>query len=92
MPSRPAVAEAMRRWVKRLLALGLVVVAVLLTMLFGVTAWDAVRGPPLEVWHTYVPGDLRADDIDKLEWADYIRAEDSLFSAVRDNVTLQAQA
>jgi alpha-beta hydrolase superfamily lysophospholipase len=78
-----------RSWVKRLLALGLVVVAVLLTMLFGVTAWDAVRSPPLELWHTYVPRDLRADDIDGLEWAEYVRAEDSLFVAVRDNVTLK---
>jgi alpha-beta hydrolase superfamily lysophospholipase len=65
------------------------VVAVLLTMLFGVTAWDTVRSPPLELWHTYVPRDLRADDIDGLEWADYVRAEDSMFLEVRDNVTLK---
>ena len=61
----------------------------LLALLFAFAAWDAVRGPPLEVWHTYVPRDLRADDIDGLQWADYLRSEDSLFLAVRDNVTLR---
>jgi len=58
-------------------------------MLFGVTAWDTARSPPLELWHTYVPRELRADDIDGLEWADYVRAEDSMFLEVRANVTLK---
>ena len=48
------------RWLKRAVVL---VVVVLLTLL-GIRAYDLQRGPPLEPWHTYVPHDLHADELD----------------------------
>jgi alpha-beta hydrolase superfamily lysophospholipase len=41
----------------------------------------------LAPWHTYVPEELTEEDIDRIDWAQYIAAEDTLFAAVRDNVT-----
>nr|WP_029987716.1 MULTISPECIES: alpha/beta hydrolase [unclassified Serratia (in: enterobacteria)] len=45
------------------------------------------RGPDLQLWHTFVPHEMRADAIDKADWATYLSAEDALFKEVRINVT-----
>ena len=37
-----------------------VVIAVALASVLGVRAWDSQRGPPLELWHTYVPHEMTA--------------------------------
>jgi alpha-beta hydrolase superfamily lysophospholipase len=66
-------------------AAGLLVVAVL--GLLAIRAYDAQRGPPLAVWHTYTPHDLTAKKIRKIEWAEYIKAENALFDEVRTKVT-----
>ena len=67
------------------------VVVVLLVLgvfgLLGIRAWDAQRGPPLAVWHTYVPDELTAKEIDKLDWNGYLKAEAALFDQVRAKVT-----
>ncbi len=49
-------------------------------------AWDALRGSPLEPWHTYVPYDLDADAIDGTDWRGYLQAEEKLFAKVRAKV------
>ena len=51
----------------RLLRRVLVLVLVAVGAIVGLRAWDSQRGPPLEVWHTYVPHDLHAADIDKID-------------------------
>ena len=61
----------------------LVVVA---AALLAVRAWDSQRGPPLDPWHTYVPHDWHAADIDKADWAAYRKAEEAVFREVRTNV------
>ena len=71
------------RFVKRTALL----LAVLLIALLGVRIFDTQRGPPLELWHTHVPHDLKAKAIDRADWADYLKAEDEVFSDVRKNVT-----
>ena len=48
------------KWIKRTL----LIVAVIALTLSGVRAFDSQRGPPLELWHTYVPHEPVADDID----------------------------
>jgi alpha-beta hydrolase superfamily lysophospholipase len=55
--------------------------------LFGVRAYDSQRGPPLEPWHTYIPHELRLDELDHASWADYLTAEDAIFDGVRKEVT-----
>src|SRR6478609_2957698 len=71
------------RWLKRAVAL---MVVVLLTLL-GIRAYDSQRGLPLEPWHTFVPHDLHADVLDHTDWASYLTAENKLFKEVRAEVT-----
>jgi alpha-beta hydrolase superfamily lysophospholipase len=59
---------------------------VLVTIL-GVRAYDAFRAPPLKLWHTVVPHELDAKQIDDATWAAWSAAEDSVFAEVRDQVT-----
>ncbi|WP_395713829.1 alpha/beta hydrolase [Reyranella sp.] len=49
-------------------------------------AWDSQRGPPLEPWHTYVPAEMHVAEIDRSDWAAYLRHEESIFRAVRREV------
>jgi alpha-beta hydrolase superfamily lysophospholipase len=71
----------------RLIKYGLVLVVVVFVSVLGVRVYDALTGPPLAPWHTYVPDELTAEDIDRIDWAQYVAAEDAVFAAVRDNVT-----
>jgi len=80
------------RLIKSLLILMTVVVLTLIVA----RAWDSQRGPPLEVWHTHVPDDMHASQIDKADWAGYLKAEEAVFRDVRaeviDKVEDQANA
>ena len=78
------------RFLRRVLVLLIVVAATLLVA----RAWDSQRGPDLEPWHTYVPHDMHADQIDKSDWASYLKAEEAVFRGVRAEVTdkLDAEA
>lgn len=71
------------KWIKR--------IALLLVVLFigalGARIYDTQRGPALQLWHTFVPHEMRAEAIDKASWADYLTAEDALFNEVKLNVT-----
>ena len=70
----------------RLLRRGSVVVILVIVAVLALRVWDTQRGPPLEPWHTYVPADVHADEIDKSDWAAYLRREDSIFRDVRREV------
>ena len=78
------------RILRRVLVLLIVVAATLLVA----RAWDSQRGPDLELWHTYVPHDMHADQIDKADWASWLKAEEAVFRGVRTEVTdkLDAEA
>lgn len=53
----------------------------------GLRLYDIQRGPDLQLWHTYVPHEMDADEIDKADWNHYLKVEDSLFTEVKLNVT-----
>ncbi|CQD40772.1 alpha/beta hydrolase [Yersinia mollaretii] len=74
---------AIKRWIKRIV---LVLVVMSVTIL-AIRIYDTQRGPKLELWHTFVPHEMRAAEIDKASWADYIKAENNIFDEVRINVT-----
>lgn len=74
---------AIKRWIKRIV---LVLVVMSVTIL-AIRIYDTQRGPKLELWHTFVPHEMRAAEIDKTSWADYIKAENNIFDEVRINVT-----
>ena len=71
------------KWARRL---SLLAVGALCAMLV-IRAVDSQRGPPLELWHSFVPDDLHAERIDQLDWAGYLAAEERLFAEVRREVT-----
>ena len=70
------------RLIKSLLILMTVVVLTLIVA----RAWDSQRGPPLEVWHTHVPDNMQVSQIDKADWAGYLKAEEAVFRDVRAEV------
>ena len=71
------------RWSRRL---GLLLAVVAVTLLVG-RAVQSQRGPALEPWHVFVPKDLHAEQIDRLDWNGYLAAEARVFAAVRSEVT-----
>jgi len=64
---------------------------VLITIL-GVRAYDAFRAPPLKLWHTFVPRELDAQQIDAADWIAWLKAEDAAFNQVRSEVTAKLPA
>jgi alpha-beta hydrolase superfamily lysophospholipase len=73
----------LRRYASRL---GWLLVVVVLTLL-AVRIYDSQRGPPLELWHTFVPEELDAEALDAADWPRYLEAEDAVFADVRREVT-----
>jgi len=74
------------RLLKILSRTGAALVLVAVTLL-GVRIYDSQRRAPLELWHTYVPTEMKAGALDKANWADYLKAEDRIFADVRREVT-----
>lgn len=50
-----------------------------LLLFLGWRAWATLHGPPLMPWHRHVPQELTARQIDRLDWAGYVAAEQALF-------------
>jgi hypothetical protein len=68
------------KWASALIAAALVAV-------LAWRAYDATRAPHLELWHTFVPRETPAAQIDRLDWAGYLEQERRLFDEVRAEVT-----
>ena len=64
-----------------------VVLGVSFVTLLALRAYDSLRGPPLELWHTHVPKELKAAEIAKADWNAYLAAEQAIFDDVRAEVT-----
>jgi alpha-beta hydrolase superfamily lysophospholipase len=71
------------KWVRR----AVVLVALLFVAFIGVRIYDSQRGAPLEPWHTYIPHELSASELDKSDWSGYLKAENEIFDSLRTNVT-----
>jgi alpha-beta hydrolase superfamily lysophospholipase len=73
----------MKRFLVRLL------VAILLIGMaaLAVRSYRALQGPPLQPWHTYVPVELRAGELDAADWPRYVAQEQAIFDGVLANVT-----
>ena len=63
--------------------------AVIAMTLMAVRIYDTQRGPPLELWHTYAPPELSADELDEADWSHYLAAERAAFEAVHREVDEQ---
>ena len=77
----------MQSSVLRILKRAAVLLAAILLTLIAVRIYDTQRGPPLELWHTYAPPEMDADEIDKADWDRYLAAEQAVFDEVRAEVT-----
>ena len=53
----------------------------------GVRSYRALSGPPLHPWHTFVPTELSAGELDAADWTRYLAQEKDIFESVRANVT-----
>ncbi|MFE8102156.1 alpha/beta hydrolase [Brenneria goodwinii] len=72
-----------RRMIKRCAVIFIVVAATLLV----IRIYDTQRGPALAPWHTFVPDELSADELDRADWPAYLRAEETIFQQVNQHVT-----
>jgi alpha-beta hydrolase superfamily lysophospholipase len=61
----------------------LALVALVAVTLFVARAWQSELGPPLRPWHTHVPQELQAREIDATDWDGYVKAEASTFDRLR---------
>lgn len=77
------------RWsrVKKTLRVTALVIVVLLVGAMGLRLYNIQQGPPLAVWHTFVPEELSVEAMDHGSWQDYIERENKIFDEVRRNVT-----
>ncbi len=65
-----------------------VIVALIGALVFlGTRAFNAFRGPALQPWHTFVPTEMQAEDLDASDWASYLAQEEQIFASVRREVT-----
>ena len=71
------------RWTKG----ALILLALFLVGFLAIRVYDTQRGPPLAPWHTYVPHELKATELDAADWSRYLAEEARIFDAVRAEVT-----
>lgn len=64
--------------------IGLVVLG---TVGLAVRAYRSLGGPTLQPWHTFVPAELRAPELDGADWPRYLAQEDAIFQSVRAEVS-----
>ena len=77
-----SVLARVRKWLRRFgIAIAIVIATVLL-----VRSYDAWRSPPLKLWHTQVPHELDADEIDAADWEAWLKAENAAFADVQREV------
>ena len=67
----------------------LITCAVLVVLLVAGVACRLLYVPPLQPWHTYIPVELTAAEMDKATWETYIDRENTLFADVHREVSLK---
>jgi alpha-beta hydrolase superfamily lysophospholipase len=77
----------MRGFIGKTLKRGAAVLVIVALSLFGLRIYDTQRGAPLEPWHTFIPHEMSLAELDKGNWADYLKAEDAAFASIRAEVT-----
>jgi alpha-beta hydrolase superfamily lysophospholipase len=71
----------------RVIKWGGALLAVAAVTLLALRAYESQRGPALELWHTHVPPELRAEELHAADWRRYLAAENAAFDDVRVHVT-----
>jgi alpha-beta hydrolase superfamily lysophospholipase len=76
-----------RAAVGRTLKWGILLLVGILVVFLGVRAYRALSGRPLHPWHTFVPVELKADELDGADWPRYLAQEDAIMASVRREVS-----
>ena len=63
----------------------LLVAAVIMTIL-AVRSHDALTGAPLSPWHTHLPDEARATEIDGMDWPAWLAREETLYAGLMTEV------
>src|SRR5215469_17661852 len=71
----------------RILKWALLLIAVVSVALLAVRSYRVLNGPALHLWHTFVPHELSADQIDIADWTRYLAQEDEIMASVRAKVS-----
>lgn len=74
---------------KKLVRWGTVSFCFILLLLAGILIagiYGAKNKLPLELWHTFIPNEMRQMEIDKADWDAYLDAEDKIFVEIQHNV------
>ena len=72
------------RRVLKWLLIGVVVVG---AAMLALRSYRVLSGPALQPWHTFVPAELHASDLDGADWARYLAQEGTIFESVRTEVS-----
>ncbi|WP_374389958.1 alpha/beta hydrolase [Sandaracinobacter sp.] len=64
----------------------------LLAAVFLVRAVQSMRGPDLQPWHRLAPPEPSADEIDAMNWTQWLKAEDAAFRFVETEVQAKLPA
>jgi alpha-beta hydrolase superfamily lysophospholipase len=78
-----------RPWLNRISTTGRIAFVVVLALFVGgmtMRIWMTRNAPELEIWHTFVPDEIDASEIDRADWRSYVAAEARLFDAVSAEV------
>ncbi len=65
----------------------LVLIVVVGVTMLGVRSFRVLGGPELQPWHTFVPHELSADQLDVADWNRYLAQEDEIMASVRAEVS-----
>jgi hypothetical protein len=71
----------------RILKWALLSIAVISVAMLAFRSYNSLNGPSLHLWHTFVPHELSADQIDKADWTRYLAQEDEIMASVRAEVS-----
>jgi alpha-beta hydrolase superfamily lysophospholipase len=77
----------MQRIIGKILKWVLVSLLVIGVVLLALRSFRVLGGPPLQPWHTFVPLELRADQLDAADWPHYLAQEDAIMASVRAEVS-----
>jgi alpha-beta hydrolase superfamily lysophospholipase len=77
----------MKMLIKRVFKWMLIGILLIGAALLALRAYRALSGPPLQPWHTFVPAELRAAELDATDWPRYLAQEASIFDSVRAEVS-----
>lgn len=64
-----------------------IAIVIFLCSLLGIRAWDSQRGDPLAPWQTFIPDEPSPSQLDAIDWAGYLEAEQHAFDEVKAQVT-----